>query len=193
MSFNWWVDEESCETKRSSFFSAVQNNDIHGLVIRFHAIFLQHAQYYVYIFFSAITCDMLGVDCKCSLNAGSCNNADSNSVCNSASNKCVCKSGYEANENGVCININGKCAYTWSLLSTTHNYKNSYVSWTYLDAVLHLTWSYITNNPWWLLAWYCTCIRAPLILPFITILVIVDYWLILNSIWCINITNYIAK
>ena len=63
---------------------------------------------------------MLGVDCKCSLNAGSCNNADSNSVCNSASNKCVCKSGYEANENGVCININSKSAFMYTLLISIH-------------------------------------------------------------------------
>ena len=93
----------------------------------------------IYIFFfSAITCDMLGVDCKCSLNAGSCNNADSNSVCNSASNKCVCKSGYEANENGVCVNINGKSAYTWSLLSYAITTKKSHASWTHFDAILYL-------------------------------------------------------
>ena len=120
----------------------------------------------IYIF-SAITCDMLGVDCKCSLNAGSCNNADSNSVCNSASNKCVCKSGYEANENGVCVNINGKSAYTWSLLSNAITTKKSHASLTHFETILYFTVSQshvLLKNHWCLLAWsgaYLCCKLVP--------------------------------
>ena len=128
MSFNWWVDEESCEIKRSSFFSMIY---MVWWLDFMQSFFSMLNTTYV---FSAITCDMLGVDCKCSLNAGSCNNADSNSVCNSASNKCVCKSGYEANENGVCVNINGKSAYTWSLLSNAMTTKKSH-----FETILYFT------------------------------------------------------
>ena len=166
MSFNWWVDEESCEIKRSSFFSMQCRQECRIMIYMVWRLdFMQSffSMLNTMYIFSAITCDMLGVDCKCSLNAGSCNNADSNSVCNSASNKCVCKSGYEANENGVCVNINGKSANTWSLLSNAITAKKGHASWTHSDAILYLPVSQshvLLKNHWCLLARYCICNRC---------------------------------